>query len=313
MGRGKALHLERYPSELPKEDRLYGGNDFYVDLVPRSVWWANLRVMLSPSQWKFLSKYVIQRAGAVCEICGSTTRLEAHERWDFDKRTGIQRLVRIVCMCKLCHLSIHIGLARVLGIREDIDAHIFSLTMWGKREMKHHIKEARERWDELSHLAWTADVSIVIDAGFTPYGKEEIWRRVNEKRCKINEKRNSTCLVIDGLAWEFSDQVFNGCVVFIADEDEETLNGLPLTAGAACVEYTAKLPELINPYKPRLDLKTFISAFRRPFAISNNAELKSVLLDHAAPKRLIVTDEVDVTREMIDREFSQGTLFWSTE
>lgn len=40
MGRGKSLHLERYSNELPKENRLYGGNNFYVDLVPGSVWWA---------------------------------------------------------------------------------------------------------------------------------------------------------------------------------------------------------------------------------------------------------------------------------
>lgn len=304
MGRGKALHLERYPNELPKEDRLYGGNDFYVDLVPRSVWWANLRVMLSPSQWKSLSKYVIQRAGAACEICGSTVRLEAHERWDFDKSTGIQKLARIVCVCKLCHLSIHHGLAGELGFLEDVNAHIFALTLWDKREMNRHIKEACERWDELSQLAWTVDISMVIDAGFSPYSGEEVRRRVNEKKCKIKEQNDSRCLVVDGIVWNLSNEISKGWVVFIPDKDEDLLDGLPLLN-----YYITKPPELISPDKPRLDLKTFLAAYRRSFSISNNTELKRVLLDQVGPKRLIVTDQVNVTREMVEREFCHGTLF----
>lgn len=310
MGRGKDLHLERFQNELPGEDRSYGGNDFYVDLVPRSVWWANLRVMLPPSQWKALSKYVIARAGAACEICGSTIRLEAHERWDFERDTGKQKLARIVCVCKLCHLSIHIGLAGEFGIREEIEAHIFQLTLWGKREMNRHIKEARHRWDELSHLAWEADVSIVTNAGLTPYAKDEVRRRVNEKNRKINEKMDSTCLTIDGWAWDLSDEVFKGCVVFIAETDEESLGGLPLSEGPAFAEYTAKRPELIDPGKAMLDLKTFVTAYRRSYAISSNAELANALLDIEGPKRLVLTDDVDVTFEMVMSGFSEGILFW---
>jgi len=310
MGRGKALHLERFPHELPGEDRSYGGNKFYVDLVPKSVWWANLRAMLPPSQWKALSSYAIHRADGACEICGAADRLEAHERWAFDESTGIQKLMRIVCVCKLCHLSIHIGLADAFGIREDIESHIFRLTLWGKREMKRHIKEARARWEVLSRRAWEVDASPVANAGLTPYNKSDVWRRVNEKRRKISEKIDGSRLTIDGMTWDFADPIFKECVVFIAETEKETLDGLPLSMGSAFASYTAKRPELIPPNRSKLDLKSFITAFRRSYGISNKAELTEAIMSKDGPKRLILSDEVDVETETITKGFSDGILFW---
>lgn len=311
MGRKKLLNLECYPLALPGENRSYGGNAFYVDLVPRSAWFANLRNMLPVTQWRTLSQYVINRAGKECEICGSSTRLEAHERWEFNESTLEQKLVRIICVCKLCHLSIHIGLAGILGIRNEVDSHIRRVTSWSKQDLRRHVEEARNRWERISYYPWEINVSIATNAGLTIYSKNEVRRRLDERNRKLAEKINSHCLFADGLNWDFSDQIHAGSSVFIADEDEEIMDSFPLPSNFSCAPYFAKQKNLIDSSKSTVELSTFIKAYRRIFRINSNEELKQALKDQDGPMRLILGDEVDdPKKEMIKNGLSKGVLFW---
>lgn len=308
MARTKALHLERFPVALPGEDRTYGGNDFHVDLVPRSAWFANLRAMMPLSHWRGLSAYVIARAHGACEICSSEERLEAHERWHFDPANGIQKLMRLMCVCKLCHLSIHSGIADVLGIREEIGFHIFQLTLWGKREMKQHMKEAGKRWEDLSVIAWEQDVSIAADAGIDLYSKAETWRRVQAKQSQLATKGSSTQLIIDGVRWDFARELAEGCVVFVAKSDEDMLGAVPAGDGSG-VNYWVKDPRLLSPATARLDLKIFLRAHRHPQGISSDTEVKDALKADDGPKRLVLTNEVQLTDEMAVDALRRGIVF----
>jgi len=315
MGRSKSLRLENYPTELPGEDRSYGGNEFYIDLIPKSVWFANLRAMLTPTQWKHLSNYVIERANSACEICGSTERLEAHERWHFNEGVRRQKLIRLMCVCKLCHLSIHSGLAGEFGLNFSVEEHIKKITGWRKSDLKRHRKEAKKRWEILSWLDWEIDVSIAINAGLTTYSKEEVKIRIFERRRKANEKNNSSRLIIDDIEWDFSQDTFRECVIFIAettdDDDSEILDGLLLPNSIGSPMYTIKQFDKIPPHRPTIDVKTFISAFRRAYPVSNEFELKELLRDQSNPKRLIVSNEIEITNEMANSMLSKGIIFWS--
>lgn len=89
-----------------------------VDLVPRSQWGANLAQALKGARWDTLRKETYRRAGGRCEVCGgvgSRHPLEAHEVWEYDEESGIQRLVRLIALCPACHEVQHIGRAGTIG------------------------------------------------------------------------------------------------------------------------------------------------------------------------------------------------------
>ncbi|OOG60828.1 hypothetical protein B0E47_01575 [Rhodanobacter sp. B05] len=212
----------------------------------------------------------------------------------------------------MCHLSIHTGIAEILGIRADVESHIFLLTMWGKREMKRHMKEAGEKWERLSRIWWDIDVTVASRAGLTLYSKEELWWRVNDKRRKATEQSESRCLMIDGYACDYSEQLTDGFVVFIPDTDEQTLDGLPVSGGIS-VDYWCKNPALIDPEKSRIALKTYMQAYRRPYGIGSDEALTEALKDRSQPRRLVMTENVNVTHEMLDEGLRDGIIFsWAS-
>jgi len=158
------ISLEQYPDSLPGEDRSFGGKNFSVEIVPPGAWFKNLRSMISRSQWNLISRYVRDRAGNRCEICDSDQRMEAHERWIFNEETKTQKLVRLISLCKKCHLGTHFGLAGQLGIAKEIKQHIFAVTGWTEAEFQAHRSAQPIAKFEGN---WIIDVSIVKIAGVT--------------------------------------------------------------------------------------------------------------------------------------------------
>ena len=91
------------PELLPGEDRNFGGDALFVDLVPDSCWFTNVRSCVSKRDWDRLRTMIYRRAGHRCEICGAGREpaaqvwLEAHERWSYEFATRTQHLVRLIC------------------------------------------------------------------------------------------------------------------------------------------------------------------------------------------------------------------------
>jgi Domain of unknown function (DUF5710) len=77
--------LPEVPDLLPGEDRGFGSG-LFVDLVPSSCWFTNVRSCIHQRDWERLRRMVTRRAGQLCEICGRGEAreeqrwLEAHER-----------------------------------------------------------------------------------------------------------------------------------------------------------------------------------------------------------------------------------------
>lgn len=84
--------LPDVPDLLPGEDREFG-TGLFVDLVPATCWFTNVRSCVSPRDWRRLRRAILARAEHRCEICGATEDrtvrrwLEAHERWAYDDCT----------------------------------------------------------------------------------------------------------------------------------------------------------------------------------------------------------------------------------
>lgn len=134
----------------------------YVDLVPVTAWRDNVRSAVSKPAWRAIADEVRARAGGVCECCERKMNgLEAHERWDFDCVSGVQRLVGIEALCKPCHRATHIGLADKLGMGQAARAHLRRVNSWSASHVEQHIADAFALFHERSKRSWTLDISLI--------------------------------------------------------------------------------------------------------------------------------------------------------
>ena len=309
MAKNLPLNFEQYGDSLPGEDRTFGGNAYYADLIPSSAWFANLRTVIPAPQWKELSAYVRHRHQYRCEMCGSDKRLEAHERWLFNKETGTQRLMRIMCLCKMCHLSVHIGLASQLGFREEIENHIFSISGWEKNDLSAHMNDAREKWQSLSRASYKMDVSIAENVGITVHGPDTIQRNIAEKKTALAQERSKSMILNahgENIHHCVLDSIREGYVVILPKTDTDMLDGVPLSDISSGV---AKHPENIRGEAVHIPLALFVKAHNNPISVQYKKDIKQALMDDQhTPRRLIVRPSW-VTDKLIDDCFKRAILF----
>jgi hypothetical protein len=156
------------------EDRQFGGNTLFVDLVPRSCWFSNARSCIDEKDWERFRHTIYGRANHTCEACGVVckngkdhdgTWLEAHERWSYDEDKSIQRLERIVALCHWCHRATHMGLAGILGERDKATEHLKKIRGFTDDGAEDHIFEAFETWTKRNNTIWSLDLSILLNSG----------------------------------------------------------------------------------------------------------------------------------------------------
>ncbi|MBB0229314.1 DNA primase [Streptomyces calidiresistens] len=160
------------PDLLPGEDRTLG-HGLFVDLVPSTCWFTNVRSCVAPRDWERLRRMITRRAGMRCEICGAVEDrdarrwLEAHERWVYDHPARRQTLKRLICLCTDCHTVTHFGYAQVRGLEERALAHLTRVTGMDRMTAREHVAAAFEVWEARSRVTWTLDLGILTDAGIT--------------------------------------------------------------------------------------------------------------------------------------------------
>src|SRR4051812_32950254 len=157
------------PETLPGEDRTFGPG-LFVDLVPSTCWFTNVRSCVDPGQWDALRSMVYRRAGQQCEICGADrgqgrARLEAHERWSYDDASSVQTLRRLIALCWSCHRATHYGFAEVSGTANLAIAHLRAVNGWSAADAQAHIDSAFELWNHRSARVWHLDLRVLTDAG----------------------------------------------------------------------------------------------------------------------------------------------------
>jgi hypothetical protein len=189
---GEKALVERWPIPPPitaliGEDRSFGGNQLFVDLVPRSCWFTNVRYCVEPRDWDRLRKFVYERAGNKCECCGAANSdgapLAAHERWHFDLTHKTQKLMRIIALCEACHETTHMGLANVRGRGDEATLHLMKVTGITPLAADKHIEQAFKLWEERNETDWTLDLSVITHSGMALARKTDTSQRraVSEK------------------------------------------------------------------------------------------------------------------------------------
>jgi hypothetical protein len=164
--------LPEIPEVLPGEDRSFGAG-LFVDLIPSSCWFTNVRSCVSQQDWERLRRPILRRAAHRCEVCSAPEDranrqwLDVHERWHYDEHKGVQTLRRLLTVCKPCHLATHYGFAQVTGREDEALAQLYSVTGWTPQQIGQHIGGAFEVWDRRSRRVWELDLTMLTGVGIT--------------------------------------------------------------------------------------------------------------------------------------------------
>jgi Domain of unknown function (DUF5710) len=162
--------LPEIPMMLPGEDRTFG-RGLFVDLVPSSCWFTNVRSCVDQRDWERLRRMVVDRAARRCEACGQGQQaaerrwLEVHERWAYEEEAAVQSLRRLICLCTGCHSATHMGLAGLKGIAAEAKAHLAAVNRWTPDQVEEHISAAFALFHQRSRDEWSLDLRILESAG----------------------------------------------------------------------------------------------------------------------------------------------------
>jgi len=172
------------------EDRNFGGSVLYVDLVPSSCWFTNVRYCVRPEDWDKIRKIVYSRVRYTCECCKincieNKLPIEAHERWDYDYTTMTQKLVRLIGLCKDCHSTTHYGFSRMNGLEEKIKSHLMKIRNFNLEELREHVDIAYAVWIERNQYDWNLDLSLITSNGFEVVKPVKTFDRKNISLQKI--------------------------------------------------------------------------------------------------------------------------------
>lgn len=134
-----------------------------IELVPDGCWHSNLRYILSPKEWNIVKAKARKIAGGKCSVCGKKTAfLDTHERWSYDEKKGVQKLVGIIAVCPDCHSVIHIGRTAVAGDIERAENHYMKVNGATYAEYRAALKAANEEHKRRNEVPeWTTDVSYL--------------------------------------------------------------------------------------------------------------------------------------------------------
>ena len=162
-----ALHEEE---ELCHQELKASAPRLTIELVPSSCWFSNLRSVLKEKEWKELKQIAYKRAGRCCEVCsgkGSKWPVEAHEIWHYDDGAAIQKLAGIVALCPSCHEVKHFGFANLNGRGADALEHLMQVNSWDEDTASEYVNAQFEIWSKRSERKWFADLSALIEYGFS--------------------------------------------------------------------------------------------------------------------------------------------------
>jgi len=165
------LKYNEFPNdiEIIGEDRTIGGSDLYIDMIPKTSYFKNVRSCFSVEDWDIIRNHIYSRVNNKCECCQikKYKYLEAHERWIYDFETKTQKLIRIIALCKLCHQATHYGHSKASKNINKINEHIKKIQNYNDNELKIHIDDAYKTWRERNKINWNIDLSIITNSGFT--------------------------------------------------------------------------------------------------------------------------------------------------
>lgn len=172
-----------------------------VELIPKTCSGSNLRSLIPKKYWDKLRRKSYKEAGLKCEICegvgtdqGYRHALECHEVWEYDVKLRVQKLVKLVSLCPLCHQAKHIGRAKYIGKLGEVMKHMKKVNGVTKRALDEYIETQFTQYAEYSRIRWTLDLSLlseICDISETLVKKAEDTRIKENKNPKGSYDRSN--------------------------------------------------------------------------------------------------------------------------
>jgi len=142
----------------------------YIELVPESCWYENLRKVLSKNEWDTLRKEVYHKSGNKCEICGAIGKLNCHEIWEYGDERNIQYLKGFQALCDSCHNIKHIGFVNIQiskgiwseQVLNDLKKHFMMVNHVSSSVFRQHVKYAFGIWRKRSKEKWKTDLGNYV-------------------------------------------------------------------------------------------------------------------------------------------------------
>jgi hypothetical protein len=138
----------------------------FVDLIPSTAWFSNLRSELTSLEWKAVQQKTFHLAQMRCECCGGRGRkhpVECHERFSYDITTSTQQLIRTIALCPSCHKATHFGMAQILGMSNMAIGQLQKVNKWNREQTDFHIAHAFNEWRLRSTMSWSLDARWLLD------------------------------------------------------------------------------------------------------------------------------------------------------
>jgi hypothetical protein len=141
-----------------------------TELIPPSMWGSNLR----KNQLEWLAIKIKHKKDS-CEICGSTDKMELHEKWEYDDIRYIQKLIGLVTLCSMCHQVKHFGRIMIMLNKGEITKaqynaileHATKINGITKDEFMQHFNTAVRLANQRGTHKWLQDLSLKGDTNET--------------------------------------------------------------------------------------------------------------------------------------------------
>lgn len=158
-------------NSLIDEDRNFGGQELYIDLIPKSCWFTNVRYCISKNDWNILRKIIYERVNYKCECCNidckqNNISIEAHERWYYDYNTKTQKLMRLIALCRNCHLATHYGYAKISGKEKIAINQLLKVRNCSIIDLNKHINYSFSVWKDRNEYEWNLDLDLILKNNF---------------------------------------------------------------------------------------------------------------------------------------------------
>ena len=146
-------------------------NKLTIELVPETCHYTNVRSNVSKKTWDFIRKKAYKEANYHCEVCGQSGidqgfrhPVECHERWHYDDTNHIQKLIKFIALCPMCHKVKHIGLAEIKGEYNKVFNHFImvnKLKSKRKADIMNYIEKVKHKTRRRSKHYWRLDISYI--------------------------------------------------------------------------------------------------------------------------------------------------------
>ena len=134
-----------------------------TEIVPKNLWYLNLRKKLSKKEWDRIRKKSYLDAGYKCAICNIKGKINCHEIWEYNDNDHIQKLNGFTALCDNCHMIKHIGFANLQASRGLLDMnklieHFMKVNNVSKDIFEKHYDESFKIWGERNKHEWKQEL-----------------------------------------------------------------------------------------------------------------------------------------------------------